>query len=414
VGRQPAGPAGPACARLLTGMSVAVLWIVLLAGLAGLALAAALFKLVRDDLRGGRDEARQAARDQRAELGTALEAIRHTLDSRVRELQQGNEQRLEAMRRTVDEKLHETLERRLGESFRLVSERLEAVQRGLGEMQGLAAGVGDLKRVLTNVKTRGTWGEVQLGALLEQLLAPGQYDRNVRTRADGREAVEYAVRLPGPRDEPGACLWLPIDAKFPQEDYLRIHDAAESGDAAALQAATQGLARAIRQAARDIHDKYLEPGRTTDFAIMFLATEGLHAEVLRQPALVDEILQRQRVVVAGPTTLAAILSSLRLGFQTLAIEQRTTEVWRVLGAVKSEFAKFGVVLDKIKRQLDTASRALEETGTRSRAMQRRLQAVEQLPADEAARLLDLPGEDAGAGLDDEPAPGTDGSREIAH
>lgn len=323
----------------------------------------------------------------------ALENVRTTVDSRVRELQVGNESKLEEMRKTVDEKLHESLERRLGESFKLVSERLEAVHKGLGEMQHLAAGVGDLKRVLTNVKTRGTWAEVQLGAILEQILTPQQYQKNVRVKPESSEAVEYAVRLPGPRAEPGVCVWLPIDSKFPQEDYLRLQAAAEGGDPVAVQSASEALARTVRVAAKDVYDKYVSPPHTTDFGIVFLATEGLYAEVLRHPGLGDELLHRYRVVVAGPTTLAAILSSLRMGFQTLAIEQRAAEVWRVLGAVKTEFGKFGEVLTKVKRQLETASRSIEDAGVRSRAMERKLRAVEQLPEEEATRILTLP--DAG-------------------
>ena len=335
----------------------------------------------------------------------SLDRIRITFDSRVRELQDGNEKKLEEMRKTVDEKLHTTLEKRLGESFKLVSDQLESVQKGLGEMQTLATGVGDLKRVLTNVKTRGTWAEVQLGALLEEILAPGQFERNVHVEPGSREMVEYAVRLPGPKDEPDACVWLPIDSKLPQEDYLRIQDAAECGDCEATQRATDALARAIRLAAQDIHDKYVKPPHTTDFAIMFLATEGLYAEVVRQPALVDELQHRHRIVVAGPTTLAALLSSLRMGFQTLAIEQQAVEVWRVLGAVKTEFAKFGTVLDKVKRQLDTASRTIEQTGVRTRAMERKLRSVEQLPHDEASQVLELAGGDGDPQElpDDEPA-----------
>lgn len=320
----------------------------------------------------------------------ALERIRFTVDLRVKELQEGNEKKLEEMRRTVDEKLQDTLERRLGESFKLVGDRLEAVHKGLGEMQTLATGVGDLKRVLSNVKVRGTWAEVQLGALLEQMLTPEQFARNVAPVPGSAERVEFAVRLPGPRDDPRAQVWLPIDSKFPQEDYLRLQAAAERGDAEAVQAALEALARAVRGAAREIRDKYVHPPATTDFAIMFLATEGLYAEVLRQPALVEELQRTFRVVVAGPTTLAAILSSLRMGFQTLAIEQRASEVWRVLGAVKTEFGKFGAVLEKVKRQLHTASRAIDETGQRSRAMERRLRVVEQLPGTEATQLLGLP------------------------
>ncbi|MFW5792346.1 MAG: DNA recombination protein RmuC [Desulfohalobiaceae bacterium] len=384
---------------------------------------------VREELRAGRQESRLAGRELREEvasgltstndtlsrllegMGTAqhaqleqmsrqlkglsdsnqaaLDRIRTSVDSRIRELQLGNEKKLDEMRRTVDEKLHETLEKRLGESFRIVSDRLEAVHKGLGEMQSLATGVGDLKRVLTNVKARGTWAEVQLGAILEQILTQEQFQKNVCVTSGSAERVEYAVRLPGPKDDPEACVWLPIDSKFPQEDYIRLQDAADKADPDEVRAAADALARAVRTSARDIHDKYVNPPRTTDFAIMFLATEGLYAEVLRQPALADELQQRYRVVLAGPTTLVAILSSLRMGFQTLAIEQRTSEVWRVLGAVKTEFGKFGAVLEKVKRQLNTASRSIEQTGVRSRAMQRRLRSVEQLSETEASKIFSL-------------------------
>lgn len=316
-----------------------------------------------------------------------LEGIRTTLDARVKELQQGNEQKLEQMRRTVDEKLHNTLEKRLGESFKLVSDRLESVHKGLGEMQALATGVGDLKRVLTNVKARGTWAEVQLGVLLEQILAAGQYERNVCVKSDSSERVEYAIRLPGSKDDPTLQVWLPIDSKFPQEDYVRLQEAAERADADAVQAATDALTRSIRNSAKTIHDKYINPPTTTDFAIMFLATEGLYAEVLRQPALIEELQHTYRVVIAGPTTVTALLNSLRVGFQTLAIEKRASEVWRVLAAVKTEFGKFGSVLDKVKRQLNTASRTIEQTGVRSRALERHLRSVEQLPDAEASELL---------------------------
>jgi DNA recombination protein RmuC len=393
---------------------------------------------VRDELRTSREEARSAGRELREEVSgglkstnevlsqtlesmgklqqtqlegmtkqltelinsnqAALDRVRLTFDSRVKELQEGNEKKLEEMRKTVDEKLHDTLEKRLGESFKLVSDRLEAVHKGLGEMQHLATGVGDLKRVLVNVKARGTWAEVQLGAILEQILTPEQFAKNVRVKADSLESVEYAVRLPGPKDEPEVCVWLPIDSKFPQEDYLRLQEAAEKADPVAVQSATDALARTVRSAAKDIHDKYISPPGTTDFAIMFLATEGLYAEVLRQPAFVEDLQHRFRVVVAGPTTLAAILSSLRMGFQTLAIEQRAVEVWRVLAAIKTEFGKFGEVLDKVKRQLTTASRTIEDTGRRSRAIERKLRSVERLPETEALEILALPitnGEDDG-------------------
>jgi len=387
-------------------------------------------KEVRDELRTGREEARGAAKELRGEISAglgsiidtipktlesmgnlqqtqlegmtkqlkeladanqgALDRIRTTFDIRVKELQESNEKKLDEMRTTVDEKLHDTLEKRLGESFKLVSERLEAVHKGLGEMQHLATGVGDLKRVLTNVKVRGTWAEVQLGAILEQILTPEQYAKNVQVKAESAERVEYAIRLPGPREDPTSCIWLPIDSKFPQEDYLRLQEAAERADPDAVQTAADDLARTVRAAAKDIHDKYVNPPSTTDFAIMFLATEGLYAEVLRQPALVDDLQQLYRVVLAGPTSLAAILSSLRMGFQTLAIEKRAAEVWRVLGAIKTEFGKFGDVLDKVKRQLNTASRTIEETGVRSRAMERKLRSVEQLPEEEASSILTLP------------------------
>jgi DNA recombination protein RmuC len=314
----------------------------------------------------------------------SLEQIRTTLDARVKELQASNEQKLEQMRQVVDEQLHATLERRLGESFQLVSQRLEAVHQGLGEMQNLATGVGDLKRVLNNVKARGTWAEIQLEALLDQVLTSKQYEKNVCVRPGSLQRVEFAVRLPGPKDQPHSQVWLPIDSKFPQEDYLRLQDAAEKADMQAVQTASNALARTIREAARDIHEKYINPPETTDFAIMFLATEGLYAEILRQSALIEELQQKYRIIVAGPTTLVAILNSLRLGFQTLAIEERASEVWRTLRAVKTEFRKFGDTLDKVKQQLHTASRTIEQTGVRSRALERKLKNVEQLPESESA------------------------------
>lgn len=320
----------------------------------------------------------------------ALDRIRSTLDDRVKELQASNEQKLEEMRRTVDDKLHDTLERRLGESFKLVSERLEAVHKGLGEMQTLATGVGDLKRVLTNVKVRGSWAEVQLGALLEQTLAPEQYAKNVCVKQGSAERVEFAIRLPGSKAEPDSHIWVPIDSKFPQEDYLRVQDAAERADPEAVQQAVEALLRAVRAAAKDIHDKYVNPPETTDFAVMFLATEGLYSEVLRQPGFAADIQTRYRVTIAGPSTLSAYLVSLRMGFQTLAIEKRASEVWRVLGAVKTEFGKFGDVLDKVKKQLGTAAKTLDDTGRRSRALERQLRTVEQLPDAEASQVLALP------------------------
>lgn len=320
----------------------------------------------------------------------AIDRIRTTLDERVKELQTNNEKKLDEMRRTVDEKLHDTLEKRLGESFKLVSERLDAVHKGLGEMQNLASGVGDLKRVLTNVKARGTWAEVQLGAILDQILTADQYDKNVCVKPETTERVEFAVRLPGPKDDPASVVHLPIDSKFPQEDYARLQDAADKADPIAVQAATDALMRAVKSSAKDIHDKYINPPATTDFAILFLPTEGLYAEVLRQPSMVEDLQQNYRIVVAGPTTLVAILSSLRVGFQTLAIEQRASEVWRVLAAVKTEFGKFGDVLAKVKKQLNTASKTIDQTATRTRVMERKLRSVEQLPGADSLEILALP------------------------
>ena len=311
---------------------------------------------------------------------TRIDKVRSTIDTQLKSLQESNEKKLDQMRQTVDEKLQNTLEKRLGESFKIVSERLEAVQRGLGEMQNLATGVGDLKRVLTNVKARGTWGEVQLGAILEQILTPDQYDKNVQTREGSRETVDYAIRLPGADKDMNSVVWLPIDSKFPQEDYQRLIDAAEVSDADAVEKAVGALTRAIQISAKDIADKYLDPPGTTDFAFMFLPTEGLYAEVLRQPGLVEKLQQTFRVAVVGPTTLAATLSSLRMGFRTLAIEKRSSEVWNVLAAVKAEFSKFGDVFVKVKNQLDSASKTIDqEVGVRTRAMERKLREVEQLP-----------------------------------
>jgi DNA recombination protein RmuC len=331
----------------------------------------------------------------------SLDRIRNTLDLRVKELQDSNERKLEDMRKTVDEKLHETLENRLQASFATVSERLEAVHRGLGEMQNLATGVGDLQRVLTNVKVRGTWAEVQLGNLLDQILAPGQYERNVRVKADSSEVVEYAVRLPGTGGDPSTCLWLPIDSKFPQEDYRRVQDAADRADPEETKKAVEDLVRTIRAEAQKICERYINPPTTTDFAIMFLATEGLYGEVLRQASLVEELQRRFRVVIAGPTTLIAILNSLRMGFQTLAIEQRASEVAKVLGAVKTEFGKFNLLLDKVKRQLNTATRTIEESGfRRTRAIERALRSVEQLPEMDSAAVLQISDNDVTVELDE--------------
>jgi DNA recombination protein RmuC len=323
-----------------------------------------------------------------------LAEMRAAVEARLKALQDGNDSKLEQMRATVDEKLHATLELRLGESFRQVAERLEQVHQGLGEMQGLARDVGSLSRVLSNVKARGLYGEVQLAALLEQVFAPAQYASNVETVPGSGARVEFAVRLPG-RGEGSAPLWLPIDAKFPREDYERLLEAQDRADAAAAETAARALEARFRLEARTIRQKYLAAPHTTDFAILFLPTESLYAEALRRPGLVEVLQREHRVALAGPTTLLALLSSLQMGFRTLAIEQRSAEVWQLLGAVKTEFAKFGDVLAKTKKKLDEASQTIDAAEVRTRAMARRLKTVESL-SDEQARSLLPPGLDGGA------------------
>ncbi len=323
------------------------------------------------------------------DLGTRNEKrlgeLRGTMETQLRRLQQDNQQQLEKMRATVGEKLQSTLETRLGQSFKLISERLEAVQRGLGEMQDLATGVGDLKRVLTNVKTRGTFGEVQLGALLAQMLSPEQYAANVALRPGAGERVEFAIRLPG---KSGAeAVWLPIDAKFPREDHERLLDARARGDADAATAAATALERRLQAEAKAISDKYIAPPHTTDFAILFLPTEGLYAEVISRPGLFEALQRRHHVTLAGPTTLTAILNALQMGFRTLAIEERSSEVWQTLRAVKTEFGKFGDVLDKIRKKLDEAGKHIDATGVRTRAIERQLRAMETLPEDDVQQYL---------------------------
>jgi DNA recombination protein RmuC len=314
--------------------------------------------------------------------------VRATLETQLASLQQNNAAKLDEMRATVDEKLHATLEARLGESFKQVAERLEQVHKGLGEMQTLAQGVGDLKHLLSNVKTRGMFGEAQLGALLEQVFAPDQYATQVATRPGSRNVVDFAIKLPG-RGDDGVPCWLPIDAKFPNEDYERLLDAQQRADAEGSEAAARGLENRIKLEAKAMAEKYLEPPHTTDFAILFLPTEGLYAEVLRRPGLM-EILQREyRVTLAGPTTLMAMLNSLQMGFRTLALEKRSSEVWQVLGAVKTEFGKFGDTLARVKSQTQTVLNSLDAAETRSRAMGRALRTVEALPQDQARSLLPL-------------------------
>jgi DNA recombination protein RmuC len=315
-----------------------------------------------------------------------LEAVRLTVEQRLDVLRSENAQKLDQMRATVDEKLQTTLDERLGQSFKQVSDRLEQVHKGLGEMQTLASGVGDLRRVLTNVKSRGGWGEVQLGTLLGEMLTPTQYAQNVATRPGSKDRVEFAVKFPG-RSEDGAPCWLPIDAKFPLEDYQRLQDAIEHADVAAVEASRKAMETFFKAEAKSIRDKYIEPPHTLDFAILFVPTEGLYAEAVSRPGLADALQREYRVMLAGPMNLQAMLNSLQLGFRTLAIEQRSTEVWRVLGAVKTEFAKFGEILAKTKEKLDQVGRTLDDAGRKSTTIARKLRDVEALPENEADRLL---------------------------
>ena len=321
-----------------------------------------------------------------------LTEVRQTVEGRLTALQQGNEAKLEQMRATVDEKLHATLEQRLGESFKQVAERLEQVHQGLGEMQGLARDVGSLNRVLTNVKSRGIYGEVQLAGLLEQVFTPEQYAANVETVPGSGARVEFAIRLPGRHGaglggSGGPPLWLPIDAKFPRDDYERMLDAQDRADAPAVELAAKALEARFKLEARSIHEKYIAAPHTTDFAILFVPTESLYAEALRRPGLMEALQREHRITLAGPTTLLATLTSLQMGFRTLALEQRSAEVWQVLGAVKTEFAKFGEVLARTKKKLDEASNTIDQAGVRSRAMVRHLRGVESLPEHRAQQLL---------------------------
>jgi DNA recombination protein RmuC len=349
-----------------------------------------------------RQESASAARDQRQELGETLSRmeerqrgeareIRETVERRLESMQKDNADKLEKMRQTVDEKLHATLEKRLSESFKMVSDRLEQVHKGLGEMQVLAAGVGDLKKVLSNVKTRGVLGEVQLGALLDQILAPEQYARNVATRPGSRERVEFAVRFPGQdADHP---VWLPIDCKFPTDDYQRLQAAQDAADPQAVEAAAKALESRIRMEAKSICEKYIEAPGTTEFGLLYLPMEGLYAEVLRRPGLFEGVQRDHRIVICGPTTITALLNSLQMGFRTLAIEKRSSEVWQILGAVKSEFGRFGDVLANTKRQLQTVANSIDQAETRTRQIERKLRDVESLPEAAQASLLE-PGADA--------------------
>jgi DNA recombination protein RmuC len=334
-------------------------------------------RLIREEMARSREENANAAKTQRGELTASLESVRGIVDQRLKQLHEENTGQLERMRATVDEKLQGTLEKRLGESFKLVSERLEQVHQGLGAMRQLASDVGGLQKVLANVKTRGGWGEVQLGNLLEQLLTADQFSRNVQTRDETTERVDFAIKLPG--DENGAPVWLPIDSKFPTEDYQRLLAAQDNGNTESVESAMKGLEAQLRKSAKDICGKYINPPRTTDFALMFLPTEGLYAEAIRRVGLVEQVQRDCRVIFAGPTTLAALLNSLQMGFRTLAIQKRSSEVWSLLAGVKTEFGKFGEALSNVKDKLDQAARKMEDVDVRSRAITRKLRDVEELP-----------------------------------
>jgi DNA recombination protein RmuC len=344
---------------------------------------------VRDEIVKFRAEAQTQSREQRGELSISLkgfgdsveqkmEAVRLVVDAKLKNIQEDNAHQLEEMRKTVDEKLHTTLENRLGEAFKLVSERLEQVQKGLGEMQSLASGVGDLKKVLLNVKTKGVLGEGQLGAILEQLLTPSQYDKNVKTKEKSSDHVEFAVKIPS-KDDSGSFLWLPVDAKFPTEDYMSLIDAYEKGDISEIETYTKSLKAKIERFAKDISAKYIDPPNTTDFAIMFLPFEGLFAEVLRIPGLFEKIQREYKITITGPTTISAFLSSLQMGFRTLAIQKRSSEVWKVLGEVKTAFTKFGDTLDAVRDRLEKAVTTVDDARKKSKTLQGKLRAVEEVP-----------------------------------
>ncbi|MBI1938448.1 MAG: DNA recombination protein RmuC [Ignavibacteriales bacterium] len=369
-----------------------------------------LDRTLRDEFSRSRDEITKTGKSQREELSGAIklfseqlfnqltklidsneqrfDKLQQRVESNLKEITDKNEKKLEEMRQTVDEKLHNTLEKRLGESFKLVSERLEQVYKGLGDMQELARGVGDLKNVLTNVKTRGTWGEIQLENLIDQILTREQYEKNISTKKGSTEKVEIAIKLPGRDNLKNENVWLPIDSKFPIEDYQRLLEAQDTADVNAVAESNKGIETRIKNEAKKIAEKYLDPPNTTDFAIMFLPIEGLYAEVLRKPGLAELLQRDYRVTIAGPTTLTALLNSLQMGFRTLAIEKRSSEVWKILGAVKTEFGKFGDILEKTQKKLQEASNTIEDASRRSRAIERKLQDVQELPASEQTEMIE--------------------------
>jgi DNA recombination protein RmuC len=344
-------------------------------------------RMLREEMVRSREEGANAAKAQREELTKSLEGVRSIVDLRLKQLQEDNSKQIDKMRATVDDKLQGTLEKRLGESFKLVSDRLEQVHQGLGAMQQLASDVGGLQRVLTNVKTRGGWSEWQLGVLLEEMLTPEQFTKNVKTRDDTDERVEFAIKLPG--DDNGAPVWLPIDAKFPMEHYERLTTAQESGDSTAVDAAMKILETQLKRCAKDICEKYINPPKTTDFALLFLPSEGLYAEAIRRVGLVQNVQRDCRVTFVGPTTLAALLNSLQMGFRTLAIQKRSSEVWNLLATVKTEFGKFGEALSAVKEKIDQASRKMEDVDVRSRVITRKLRDVEELPSNPQPMLTEL-------------------------
>ncbi|NLI98997.1 DNA recombination protein RmuC [bacterium] len=334
-----------------------------------------------------REEVNNQIKDLSESTGKRLDYMRDTMDQKLKELREDNEKKLEQMRQTVDEKLHTTLEKRLGESFNQVSKQLESVQQGLGEMKTLAADVGDFKKVLTNVKARGTWGEIQLGNLLEEILTPEQYEKDVQIKKGSKERVEYAIKLPGKSDEDGGEVFLPIDAKFPQADYSKLLEAQEKADVTLIEIARKQLADTIKKEARSIKDKYLDPPKTTDFGIMFLPTESLFAEIIRIPGLSESLQSEFRVAINGPTTLAAFLNSLHMGFRTLTIQKRSSEVWKLLGAVKTEFGNFGQLLETTQKQLQTVSGTIKRATTKTKTIQGKLRKVEELPVEEAKQEI---------------------------
>jgi len=370
---------------------------------------AAVEKKLDDNAKAQQDVLRQQFEDLLKQLHTqgklsleAVKDVRETIEKQLKEIREDNGKRLEEMRKTVDEKLQDTLEKRLGESFKLVSERLEQVHKGLGEMQSLASGVGDLKKVLTNVKTKGILGEYQLGNIIEQLLPKEQYEENIATRPGSSERVEFAIRMPGISDD--SEVWLPIDSKFPLTGYEALLDAREAGDLAAIDAAEKALTSTIEKFAKDISEKYVEAPHTTDFGVMFLPIESLYAEVLRHPGVFETLQRKYRITVTGPTTMSALLNSLQMGFRTLAVTKRSSEVWKILEAVKTEFGKFSDQLEKVDKQLTTAKKSLEDLrSTRTNVMQRRLQDVSTLDAGESASLLQISGGDADSELSSEEA-----------